>query len=194
MWLPGGDQLGQVAHVLLERRGRAVGVHEDPSAPLVEARSNERIRCLVEALEIAEARRRGELAVERVDPGVVRALDGAEVPRRCGLEQLVSAMAARVVEASELSVAAPNREDALVADPERALISCTRQILGPPHADPPLLEQVDRLPVEDRLGCVGLGRKRPGPAERGLEHVSQQFDRDRARRHGEVPPEDGDPA
>ena len=70
----GGDELGQLAEVLGERRGAAVRVDEDERPPGVDRHRQEAELRLVEALLALGARRGAERAVEVVRPGVVGAL------------------------------------------------------------------------------------------------------------------------
>ena len=137
--------------MLFERGRSAVGVHEHPPTPLADACGDQRILGLVEPLEIAEPWSCAEGPIELVDPRVVGALDGAQVPRRARLEQLVPTVATGVVEASEHAVVAADGQGAFVPDPECALITGVRKLVGAAYADPPLLEQMRRFPVEDGL-------------------------------------------
>ena len=85
--------------------------------------SDQRVVGLVEPFQIAEPWRRTERTVELVDPGVIRALDGAHVPRRAGLQELVAPVSAGVVEPPKVPVEVANDEDTFVPDPEGLLVA-----------------------------------------------------------------------
>ena len=184
--LPPPHEGVEASDVLPERRRRTVRVDEDPSLPFMDPSRDERVVGLREPFQVAETRGGAERPVELVDPCVVGALDRGEVPRRAWVEELMTTVAARVVEASKVPLLVSHDEDSFGADPERLLVAGLREIVRPPDAHPSRLEEVLDLPVEHRSGGVRLGRQGPGGPQRRCQDRLQQVRRDRARRHGGV--------
>src|SRR5215203_7336177 len=87
------DQLLQVAGMLLERRGVAAGVREDPTVPLHDAHRDEGALSLVETIGLSEARRAPELPVKPVGPGVVGTTDELAAGLAADRQELVPAVA-----------------------------------------------------------------------------------------------------
>jgi hypothetical protein len=135
-----GQQLGQRAERVRERRRVLVGVHEQERPPGLEAKRNERDALLVEVRLALRARSGAERAVEPVRPRVVRALH--RLPGVLALDEERSAVAADVEERAR---------PALVPQDEH------RHLAGPGGE-----------PVADVLDAPGMADVLPRPPEDAL--------------------------
>src|SRR5947209_12721320 len=101
---------------LADTRLRLAEVDEDEALPDVDVHGPEGERRTVE-LVLTDERRADQLAVVRVAPGVVRALDRAlRVPLRLGVADAAATVAAHVVETVQLRVLAADDEDTFADD------------------------------------------------------------------------------
>src|SRR5262245_12482774 len=163
--------LRAVAEIVGERFGVVVEVDEDEALPDLAAHRNQPEVRLVEVEELALLLDEGQIALQRVAPGVVLA---GELTARAGHlltrivvpHQLVSAVAAHVVERPDLVVGVLD-DDHRRSGAGRRHLSCeVASLLGEPlhpaDVQPALLEdclllelpllRVDRVSVVDRCG------------------------------------------
>jgi hypothetical protein len=134
--LPVLDQVTEVPEVCVEAWRLAVGVHEDPAHPLPHGDIDQRVRALVEPRHVAEPGSSLQRAVQPVHPGVIRALDGVDVPRLAARQQLVPPVATGVEVASDLAVLPADQQDALVADANRHLVPRRAELVRSAHVHP----------------------------------------------------------
>ena len=113
----GADQLGELAEGVGERTGLGVGVDEDEGPPGLDARASQAELGAVERRVAVGARRRPQLAVEPVGPGVVVALERAAAagPRH----HLRAAVAADVHERAQLALAVADDDQRHVTRAQR---------------------------------------------------------------------------
>src|SRR5262249_55966984 len=147
--LPGLVLQGQVTLVLERLANTLAGlaeVDEGESLPDVDLDGPQRERRAVE-LVLVDERRPDQVAVVRVRPGVVRALDRPlRVPVRLGIADARAAVTAHVVEAAQLAVLAADEEDALPHDVDGEEIPRLRRLVGATGVEP--LAEEDLLPLE----------------------------------------------
>ena len=142
-----GDEPGQVAEVLGERRRGGIGIDEDERPPGVDRDGHEAEALAVEARLRVSARRVSQRAVEVVRPGVVRALQ--RLAASGALAEREAAVAADVDERAERLVAAADEDDGHVARAggrERSRlgeIARVPDVLPAAAEDQPLLEPRD---------------------------------------------------
>ena len=104
-----------------------------------------------------------ELALEVVDPGVVRALEPDGLAARL-LDDRRPAVAADVEERPQLAVATAGDEQRLVVDLRREVRPGGRRVLLPPDDDPVAAEPLLPLELVDRRVVVRpAGQQRGGP-------------------------------
>ena len=108
-----GDEPGQVAQVLGERRRSGIGIDEDERPPRVDRDGHEAEALAVEAGLRVSTRRVAQRAVEVVRPGVIRALE--RLAAAGSLAEREAAMAAHVDERAERFVPAADEDDRHVA-------------------------------------------------------------------------------
>src|ERR671910_228298 len=161
------DQLLQVAGMLLERRGVAAGVREDPTVPLHDAHRDEGALGLVEPIGLSEARRASKLPVEPVGPGVVGTTEELAAGLAADRQELVPAVAADGVEGAQNTVLAAHEKDGLPAQRDGALVAGVLQAARAADADPAPVEEVLLLPPQHGPVGVRLGGEGAAVAERG---------------------------
>ena len=136
--------------MLPERGSGAAGVREEPAVPLDDAERHERVTVSVEARELPEPRSACE-APSSPYAHAWWAADELLVGPAARLEELVTAVAAHVVEGVQPSFFVAGEEGRLEADRDSALVARAPQVLRAPHADPGPVEKVIQLPPEHRL-------------------------------------------
>ena len=105
---------------------------------------------------------------------MVGAADEPLVGPFSGLEELVTAVAAHIVEGAQGSILISGEKGRLEAERHRALISRGSQILCAADANPAPVEEVLELPPEHPLVCVGFRGERAALAE-GSQGRSERF-------------------
>ena len=163
------DREARVADPLGERLRVAARVEEEPAVPRLERHLHQR-EALSRDVEL-EARRRTQVALQAVDPGVVRAPDPALRAVLPHGEELVAAMPADVVERPERPVVTSHQQERLAPHLHRGLVARVREleVALAPHAHPAALEEVPLLPGEDLRRAVGVAGERQRLVV-GLEH------------------------
>ena len=156
--------LGALAHLLAQRPRRiAREVHEDEAGERLDVEPVQREARPVEELVLLDVRGADELAVEVVDPAVVRAGERlADVAGR-GLvvEELRPAVAADVVEALELAAERVGDEDGLAGEVPDDVVAGLGQLLGAADADPVAPPDLLALLGPHGLaGVLGAGERR----------------------------------
>ena len=170
---PSARIVGSVAERVGEGLGLRVGIDEDERAERVDRHGHETERLAVEAGLAVGARRAPERPVERVRPGVVRALD--RLAPVVGVAEHVAPVAADVDEAAQLAVAAAGEEDREHAGPRRGQLPGLRDLVEARGVLPRAAEQPLLLEAEDRGVRVPVVRERPRQA--GGRHRANLDDR-----------------
>ena len=155
---PSARIVGSVAERVGERLGLRVGIDEDERAERVDRHRHETERLAVEAGLAVGARRAPERPVERVRPGVVRALD--RLAPGVAVAEHVAPVAADVDEAAQLAVAAAGEEDREHAGPRRGQLPGLRDLVEARGVLPRAAEQPLLLETEDRGVRVPVVRQR----------------------------------
>ena len=158
----------EIAQPGRELRRRRVEAHEDEPLPRGQTDGDETGGRQAEVFEVLGVLGPDELAVEVVDPGVVRALepDGRATAL---LDHGSTAMLADVVEAAQDAVPAPDDEQRLVVDRRQEIGRRLRCVRVAPDDDPVAPEPAFALEIVDRLVVVGATREqRRSPV--GLAH------------------------
>jgi hypothetical protein len=169
----GLQQLGQVAHMVLQRRRVGGDVHEHPAHPLGHPGRGQAFAYRVVVGQAGEPRRASERAVQPIHPRVIGAPDGPEVRELPRSEELVATMPAHVEERMGSALLVPGEQDSLRAHVDRPLVARAGQQVRTPHANPGRLEEAPVLPGEHLLRRVRISWKRPAPAERGQRRVQE---------------------
>src|SRR5215216_497799 len=161
-----GDPIPEISYVLLEGRGVPAGVEEDPPMPLGETYRQEREILPVETETSTEPRRSLQPPVEPVGPRVVRAADELAARAAAHLKEVVTTVAAHIVEGAQDPILVPDEQCSLVPEGDRLPVAGAAQVLRTADADPALVEEVIHLPRQHRVLRVG----RPGQAHLPVRH------------------------
>ena len=163
----GGEELGQLAEVVGERRRVGSGLTKTNGPHVSTDDRGEAEAGRVEPRLAIRARRASQRTVEAVGPGVVGALD--RLAARVAVAEDVAAVAADVDEAAELAVPAAREDDRERPGPGRRQLPRLGDLVEPrgvlPRAreDPLLLEAKHgrvRVPVVRKRSGSGDGRHR----------------------------------
>ena len=104
-------------------------------------------------------RRREQLAVERVGPVVIRALDAIDEMTFGLIAQPRAAMAADVEQRVNLARRVARDDDALVAERAREVVAGVRNLIGAAGADPAVeIEALELGAIEVRVGVEAAGK------------------------------------
>ena len=150
-----------LAHRVLERRWLIGQAHPHVAQPLPHRDAAQAVLDPVDVGHLGQVRRRHQLAVEVVSPGVVGALERALDFAALLGAQLGATMPADVEERAHLTAAGPGDQHALAADLDGLERAWLVEVGGPHGAEPHRLEDVRLLHREDGgVGVITAGQRR----------------------------------
>ena len=155
------EVLDEIAELVAQRRPLRRQVDEDEALPGLEPDRREAVRLEAEVVEILGVLGPDELALEVVDPGVVRALE-ADDPAARLLDHGGAAVAADVVEGVQPAVAIADDDEVLAVDLDEQVRARIRGVLLAGDEDPVPAQDLAPLPVEDAGVVIGPLRKQRG--------------------------------